>query len=48
MKKSHIILIISIVIFVISLALPTVFTRKGSEMYGLACFIIGWADLSGD
>ncbi|PIF43342.1 hypothetical protein CLU96_0247 [Chryseobacterium sp. 52] len=48
MKKNHIILIISIVIFIISLALPAVFTQKGSEMYGLACFLLGWADLSGD
>ncbi|SHG42768.1 hypothetical protein [Chryseobacterium sp. OV279] len=48
MKKSHIILIISVAVFVISLALPAVFTQKGSEMYGLALFLLGWADVSGD
>lgn len=48
MKKNHIILIISIVLFMISLVLPAVFTQKGSEMYGLACFLLGWTDLSGD
>lgn len=48
MKKSRIILLISIVLFVTSLALPAVFTQKGSEMYGLACFLLGWADLSRD
>ncbi|MCT2563061.1 hypothetical protein [Chryseobacterium herbae] len=48
MKKSHIILIVSILVFVISLALPAVFTGKDNEMYGLALFLLGWADLSGD
>lgn len=48
MKKNHIILILSIAFFIISLALPSVFTKKGSEMYGLALFLLGWADLSGD
>lgn len=35
MKKSRPILLISIVLFVTSLALPAVFVQKGSEMYGL-------------
>ncbi|SHL61705.1 hypothetical protein SAMN05444360_10370 [Chryseobacterium carnipullorum] len=48
MKKSYIILIISIVIFMISLILPAVFTKKGSEVYGLTLFLFGWTDLTGD
>lgn len=48
MKKSRLIVLISIVLFITSLALPAVFTQKGSEMYGLAVFLLGWADLSGD
>lgn len=47
MKKPSIILVISIIIFIIALALPAVYT-KSSEMYGLACFLLGWAELSGD
>lgn len=48
MKKSRLVLLISVALFITSLALPAVFTQKGSEMYGLACFLLGWADLSGD
>lgn len=44
MKKSQIVLIISLVIFIISLTQTAVYT-KGSEMHAFVCFILGWADL---
>ncbi|ROI02111.1 hypothetical protein EGI16_14600 [Chryseobacterium sp. G0240] len=46
MKKSYIILIISLFIFIISLIFPAVYT-KDSEVYGLACFLLGWAEMDG-
>ncbi|ASK31616.1 hypothetical protein CEY12_16515 [Chryseobacterium sp. T16E-39] len=47
MKKRYTILIISIILFSVALAFPAVYTQN-SEMYGLACFMLGWADLTGD
>ncbi|MBB6371739.1 hypothetical protein [Chryseobacterium shigense] len=48
MKKNHIIFIVSIVVFLISLMFPAVFTQKGGEVYGSVCFLWGWTDLYGD
>lgn len=44
MKKSQIVLIISVVIFIVSLTQNAVYT-KNSEMHAFVCFILGWADL---
>ena len=45
MKKSQIVLIFSVVIFIISLTQTAVFT-KGSEMNAFVCFLLGWADMA--
>lgn len=47
MKKSQIVLIVSLLLFIISLTQPAVYTQ-GNEMHALVCFILGWAELFGD
>jgi len=46
MKKSNIILLVSLFLFIISLPFTAVFA-KDHEMSGLACFLLGWAEMSG-
>lgn len=48
MKKSRIILLISIAFFLTALALPAVYRQKGSEINGFSCFLLGWLDLYGN
>ncbi|PWN68263.1 hypothetical protein C1631_016285 [Chryseobacterium phosphatilyticum] len=46
MKKSNLILIISLFLFIISLPFTAVFAQN-HEMSGLACFLLGWAEMQG-
>ncbi|MDR2235971.1 MAG: hypothetical protein LBE92_07605 [Chryseobacterium sp.] len=46
MKKSYRILIISAVIYIVSLLFPAV--KAGTkEVYGLTCFLFGWTEMQG-
>ncbi|REC49057.1 hypothetical protein [Chryseobacterium pennipullorum] len=46
MKKPFVILLISLFIFVLSLPFVAVYTTN-TEVYGLACFLLGWAEMKG-
>ncbi|MBT2621969.1 hypothetical protein [Chryseobacterium sp. ISL-6] len=47
MKRSQIVIIVSLAIFIISLTQTAVYT-KGNEMHAFACFLLGWMDLFGE
>jgi hypothetical protein len=47
MKKSQIVLVVSLLLFIISLTQTAVYTQ-GSEMQAFVCFILGWAELFDD
>ncbi len=46
MKKSNIILLFSLFLFIASLPFTAVFAQS-HEMSGLACFLLGWAEMQG-
>lgn len=46
MKRSYIILLVSLILFMTSLPFTAVHA-KGHEMSGLACFLLGWAEMQG-
>ncbi|MBV8324774.1 hypothetical protein [Chryseobacterium sp.] len=46
MKKPYFILLISLILFIASLPFPAVYVKDDS-MYGLACLLLGWAEMDG-
>ncbi|AZA79021.1 hypothetical protein EG347_16630 [Chryseobacterium sp. G0186] len=46
MKKSNIILLVSLILFIISLPFPAVYT-KDHDMSGLGCLLFGWVEMEG-
>ncbi|MGU3374129.1 hypothetical protein [Chryseobacterium sp. M5A1_1a] len=46
MKKSNIILLVSLILFMASLPFTAVYT-KDHEMSGLGCLLLGWAEMDG-
>ena len=46
MKRSNIILLVSLVLFLSSLPFTAIYA-KDHEMSGLACFLLGWAEMEG-
>ncbi len=46
MKKSNLILLISLLLYLASLPFTAVYT-KDHEMSGLACALLGWAEMEG-
>ncbi|WP_347216165.1 hypothetical protein [Chryseobacterium sp.] len=46
MKKSNLILLISLILYIASLPFTAVYA-KGHEMSGLACALLGWAEMDG-
>lgn len=44
MKKSNVILLVSLIIFITSLSFTAVYT-KDHEMSGLGCLLLGWAEM---